>query len=285
MLSYLRSPKADVALDVKGGPFHPGDIMNLGISISSRDSFMLRSASVELKCIEVYWIMVSDGKTSRPRKTKRNLFEFEEQLLGSTRLTSGTALYESASFTLPADIPPTICGKTVNIIWQLDVKLNAAKMRDIHETREVTVLPIAMGIPITEGSSRNPAKKVTASSGDGELVLTIDSEYGAAGKTLHGSLEAVMKKDISFSRVRAELEVKESAGVKSSKTAADLVTLEEKSSLAAGNHRQWSFGLKFPDSAPPSFAVSSSRVEWNVKGIIDKSMRTDFSVSYPIEVS
>jgi sporulation-control protein spo0M len=285
MLSYLKMPRADVTLDVKGGPFHPGDIMNLAVSISSRDSFTLRSASVELKCIEVYWVIVSQGKSTRQQKTKRNLFEFEEQLLGSTKLTPGMALYESASFTLPADIPPTICGKTVNISWQLDVKLNAAKMRDIHEKREVAVLPIATGIPVTEGSGRSPAKKVTASSGDGELVLTIDSEYGTAGKTLHGSLEAAVKKDISFSGVRAELEVKESAGVKSSKTAADLVMLEEESSLAAGNHRQWSFDLKFPDSAPPSFAVSNSRVEWNVKGIIDKSMRTDFSVSCPIQVS
>jgi hypothetical protein len=158
-------------------------------------------------------------------------------------------------------------------------------MRDIQEKREITVLPIATGIPVTEGKGRSPTRTVTASSGDGELILAIDSEYGTAGRTLHGSLEAAMKKDTSFTGVRAELEVKESAGVKSSKTAADLVMLEEKSSLAAGNHRQWSFDLKFPDSAPPSFAVSNSRVEWNVKGIIDKSMRTDFSVSCPIQVS
>jgi len=284
MLPYLTRPKADVTLDVKDGPIQPGDIINLGISILSHDSFTLRSASVELKCIEVYWKIVSDGKSSRNQKTKRNLFKFKEEFLGSTNFTSGMALYESASFTLPVDIPPTVYGKTVNISWQLDLKLNVAKMRDIHEKSEITVLPIPIGIPMTEGSGNNLIKKVMASSSDGELILTIDSEYGTAGKTLHGSLEAGLKKDVSFTGIRAEIEVKESAGTKSSKTAADLVMLEEKSSLAGGTHKQWSFELKFPDSPPPSIDVSSSKVEWNVKGIIDKSMKKDFSVSYPILV-
>jgi hypothetical protein len=285
MLPYLKRPEADVTLDVNGGLFHPGDIINVGIYISAQDSFTLRSASAELKCIEVYWKIVSDGKTTRNQKTRRNLFKFKEEFLGSTEFTSGMALSESARFTLPADIPPTISGKTVNISWQLDVKLNVATMRDIHEKSGITVMPVPTGIPVTEGSGKNSTGKATASSGDGRLTLTIDSEYGAAGRTLHGSLEAVIKKDISFAGIRAELEMKESAGTKSSKTVADLVMLEERSSLADGTIRQWPFELKFPDSPLPSVDVSSSKIDWNVKGIIDRSKRKDFSVSYPVRVS
>jgi len=87
---------------------------------------------MELKCIEVYWKIVSNGKTTYNKKTRRNLFKFKEEFLGNTEFTQGMGLNESMSFTLPADMPPTISGKTVNISWQLDVKLNVANMRDIH---------------------------------------------------------------------------------------------------------------------------------------------------------
>ncbi|MFC1920013.1 hypothetical protein ACFLWX_04400 [Chloroflexota bacterium] len=80
----------------------------------------------------------------------------------------------------------------------------------------------------------------------------------------------MINKDISFSGIRAELEMEESAGTKSSKTVADFVMIEEKSSYVKGTLRQWSFELKFPDS-PLSINVSSSKIEWNVKGIIDRS--------------
>jgi len=284
MLSFLKKPKVDITLDAAHGPFHPGDVVKVGVYISSQDSFKLRAASVELKCVEVYWKMVSDGKTTREQKTKRNLCKLREELLGNTEFTSGMALSESASFTLPADMPPTIIGKTVNISWQLDVKLNVAAMRDAHEKGEITVMPIPTAIPVTDGSGSDSTKTVTASSGNGRLTLTIDSEHGATGKTLRGSLEAAIEKDINFEGIRVELEKKETAGTRSSKTVADLVMLEEKSSLAGGAVRQWSFRLKFPDSPLPSFAVSSSKIEWNVKGIVDKSMRKDFSVSCPVRV-
>jgi hypothetical protein len=285
MLSFLKKPNAAVTLNVKGGPFHPGDIVNLGISISSEDNFTLRSASAELNCIEVFWRLVSDGKSTRNQKTERNLFRFKEEFLGYTEFTSGMAINGSASFALPKDIPPSVSGKIANISWRLDVKLNIARMRDIHNKSLISVLPVATEIPLTEGSGGNPEAQVTATSDDGSLLLIIDSECGSAGKTLHGSLEAAPRKDLSFTEIRAELEMKESAGNKSSKTAADMVVLEEKSTLPDGTHERWSFELKIPDSAAPSVDVSSTKVEWNVKGILARSLKKDISVSCPIRVS
>ena len=280
ILSFLRKPKVDVSLDAGGGPFQSGDIVKLGVHISSQDSFKLRSATVEFKCVEVYWKTVSDGKSSRQQKMKRNLYKHKEELLGETEFSSGMALNQSASFTLPNNMPHTVIGKIVNIGWWFEVKLDVASMRDVKEKKAITVMAIPTAIAVGEDG----AKTATASSGDGQLALTIDSDQGAAGKTLKGTLEAAIEKDTRFDTVRVELGVKETAGEKKSSTAADKVVLEEQSSLEAGATRRWSFELTFPDSLQPSIAVSSSKIEWKMKGIIDKPMRRDFSTSIPLQV-
>ena len=289
MLSFLKKPKADIALDISNGPFYLGSTINVGIFISSQDTFPVRSGSADLTCIETYWKMVttSTGKstTTSNRKFTQKLLQVKEPFLGSNEFRSGMPLSESVNFTLPADLPPTVCGKIVNISWRLRVSLNVAKMRDIHEKREITVLPVATGIPLLEGSNHNVSNKVTASSAEGELTLSLDSEHGAAGETLHGSLEAMMKEDMSVQGIRVELEVKESAGSKSSKTTADLVMLEEQTSLASGSFRKWPFELKLPDAPLPNISTNKSSVVWLVKGIMDKRGKRDLSVTNPIQIS
>jgi hypothetical protein len=284
MPSFLKKPTADIALNISDGPFYPGSAINVGILISSQDSFPVRSGSAELACVESYWVMVSDGKTQRQQKKKRKLFESKEEFLGSTEFMWGMALNKSASFTLPADLPPTVCGKVVNIRYQLDVKLDVAKMRDIHKKCEITTLPIPTGTPDLEGSIHNLSSKVTTSSDEGELTLSLDSEHGAASETLHGSLEAMMKQDVSVREIRVELEVKESAGSISSKTIADAVMLEQQTSLARGSYRKWQFELKLPDAPLPNISTDKSSVVWLAKGIMDKGWKKDFSVTYPIQI-
>lgn len=284
MLSILKKPKADVTLDISGEPFYPGGTINVGIFISSQDRFTVRSGTVELVCTEVYWKVVSDGKSTRKQKFKRKLFKLKEEFLTNTEFSSGMALNETASVTLPSNVAPTVIGKTVNISWQLDVKLDVPKMRDIHEKRAITVLPMATAIPVSEESGFAPSNRVTNSSDEGDLTLTLDSGYASAGDTLRGSFEAVIQKDVSVEGIRVELEVKEKAGAKSSSTTVDLVQLEQKSSLAAGAYKQWKFTLKLPDTPLPTFHTSDSSVQWRVKGILNKRRKKDFSVDYPIQV-
>jgi len=280
----LNKPKVDVSLDVDGKSYYPGETIKTGIHILSQDKFKVRSGSVELICTEEYWKMVSDGKSTRAQKYKRKLFRLKEQFLTSTEFSSGMALHERKSLTLPVDIPPTISGKTVNISWQLDVKLDVPKMRDIHKKHTLTVLPIAEAIPIGAKSDIIAPNRITTSSREGDLTLTLDSEYGAAGEMLLGSFEAEIKKDIDVEGVRVELEVKEKAGVKSSKTIADMVPLEDKTSLAGGTYKRWKFTLKIPDMLLPSVVISDSSVQWRVKGIFNKRLQKDFLVDLPIQV-
>jgi hypothetical protein len=274
----------EVSLDVDGDSYYPGDTIKTGIHILSQDKFKVRSGSMDLVCTEEYWKMVSDGKTTRAQKYKRKLFRLKESFLTNTEFSSGMALNERKSLILPIDIPPTITGKSANISWQLDVKLDIPKMRDIHKKQALTVLPIANAIPVGGENDISASNRILKSSRDGDMTLTVDSSQCIAGETLCGTLETMIKKDISVEGVRVELEVKEKAGVKSSKTIADKVQLEEKIHLGAGSYQRWKFSLGIPEGTLPSCKISETSVQWRVKGIINKRMQKDFLIDLPILV-
>ncbi|HEY96636.1 MAG TPA: hypothetical protein G4O16_00440 [Dehalococcoidia bacterium] len=280
----LNKPKVEVSVDVDGDSYYLGDTIKTRIHMLSQDKLKVRAGSMELACTEEYWKMVSDGKTTRAQKYKRKLFRLKESFLTSTEFSSGMALNERKSLILPVDIPPTIVGKSANISWQLDVKLDIPKMRDIHKKKTLTVLPIANAIPIGMENDIVVSNRILKPSRDGDITLTLDSSQCTAGVTLCGTLETMIKKDISVEGVRVELEVKEKAGVKSSKTIIDKVQLEEKTHFAVGSYKRWKFSLKIPEGTLPSYKISDTSVQWRVKGIINKRLKKDLQVELPISV-
>jgi len=284
MAPFLKKPKVIISTDLNSESFYPGEPVNTRIFISSQDKTKVRAGTVNLICTEVYWKLVSDGKHTRNQKTKGDLYRIEEEFLTPTELFPGTEISVQKSIILPADSPPTISGRVVNLSWQLDVKLDIPKTRDIHEKRAIIVRPITMATPVTEDGEFARSNRITKSNDEGDLALILDSDYGIAGKTLSGRFEVMPKQDISVDGVRVELEMNESAGTKSSKTVVDMVQLENEITFFPGAQRQWLFSLNIPDSAPPSFFMGNSSVEWRVKGILDKRRWKDFSVEYPIRL-
>jgi hypothetical protein len=284
MISILKKPKAAIALNVSGDPFHPGSTVNVEITVSSMESFTVRSRTVELSCTEVYWQIVSTGKSTYHQKRRHKLLKVKEPFLGSTDFTLGMSTRELVKFTIPEDLPPTVCGKTVNISWQLKASLDVVNKRDIQAKHELNVSPIAIAVAVMEDSYLDFPNKTKASSDNGELIMALASKSGIGGGTLRGSLEAIMKKTMSVDEIRVELEVKESAGTRSSKVVADAVPFGEKVSLTGGGYRKWSFELKIPDTPPPTVQTKKSSVAWAIKGIFDKRLKRDFKVIMPIQV-
>ena len=280
----LRRPKTDITLKISEGPLYPGSTVNVEVTVSAEENFSIRSGSVELICTEVYWQMVHTGKSVHAQRSKHKLLKVKEQFVNNTKFSLGTYIKKQVNLVIPDGLPPTVIGKTVNIGWQLKASLNVIKMRDIHEQIELAVQPIATAIPVFGESYSDPSNKASSSSDEGELTLFLKSELGTGGETLRGSLEFRVGKDISAREIRMELEVKESAGVKSSKTIADTVMLAEQTLLASGHYRKWPFELRIPDEPPPTVKTYNSSVIWLVKGIIDKPWKRDFSVIYPIQI-
>jgi hypothetical protein len=55
--------------------------------------------------------------------------------------------------------------------------------------------------------------------------------------------------------------------------------------LANGVYKKRKFSLKVPDIRLPNYSISDSLVQWRLNGIINKRLKKDLSVSYPIIVN
>jgi len=283
-VALLKKPNAEVNIDIGSKPYYPGDKVNVKVNISSSDNFTARSGSVELSCREVYWHVVSSGKSSSQQKTQRCEFKLKEEIFGNTEFTSGTVINGSASFMLPDDSLPSVQGEIVDISYYLEFKLDVPRRRDVREMQGMTVLSIPKGIPIVEEGYKKSSNKRMESSDDCDLSLSLDSTHGTTGQIFKGKFEVMVKKDINIRGIRVELELREKAGTKYSKTVADVMVLEEQMSLVSGAVRQWSFQLRLPDSPPASYEAKESWAEWIVKGILDRRGKKDISVIYPVHV-
>jgi len=289
MLSFLHKPKADLAIDLDDKSIYPGDTLNLRLYLTPRESFRIRSGTVELACTEVYWKLVTTttGKTTTTsnRKFTRKLFKLKESFLGATDLTSGMTLNQPVSMSIPADAPPTVSGKTASITWEIDAKLDIPKMRDIHEKRTLVVRSIPTAAAVDEKGWTSPSYSVTDSSDQCELKLSINTDTIGAGQSLRGTLEAQVKEQFDVRKVRVELEVEEKAGNKSSATVADSNVLDGGPiSFYGADFRQWPFQLQIPDTPLPSVSTSSTGVHWCIKGIMDRRLKQDLSVEKGIQV-
>jgi len=288
VLSFLHKPKADLVIDLENKSFFPGDTLDVRLYLTPQESFHIRSGTVELICTEVYWrrVTTSTGKTTTTsnRKFRRTLFRAKEKFLGIIDATSGMSLSEAVSFTIPTNVPPTVEGKTASITWGLDAKLDIAKMRDVHTQRIITIKPILMAHAVDDPNQRPPAIIAHDSSGHCDLSLTLYSDTAGAGGTLQGTLEMQVKKEVDVREVRIELEVKEEAGTKSSRTVVDSVPCESGSSFNYGDFRQWPFRFQIPQAPLPTITTSSTKVRWRVKGVMDRKMKQDFEAEKEIQV-
>jgi hypothetical protein len=283
MISILKKPKIDIEVKTPSSPLILGNTISIDILISPKESFEIRSGLVEFTCTEVHWQWVSHGKSSSVQKVKNVLLKMKEQYLDSTHLIAGTSIRESVNLLIPANLPPTVKGKIVDIRWQIKVSMNVIKLRDVHQKCEVPVLPAVVVLPRPKSSEREFSERRTKSSGTGELSMSLDSEI-TSGNTLYGALEIIVKKTLEARAIRVQLEVKESAGAKSSKRVMVVEILENKTTLVGGGYRKWKFSIKVPAKVPSTYSTEKSSVKWTLKGIIDKCWKRDFTVSVPIQV-
>ena len=63
------------------------------------------------------------------------------------------------------------------------------------------------------------------------------------------------------------------------------MTFERDLSLQSGDEREWSFSLDVGHVAMPTLKTEKSSVRWLVRGVLDRSLRTDPKVEQDIDVA
>jgi hypothetical protein len=296
MVSFLRSPKADLDIVVSGEPFYPGSDMKVEASLSPQQDFHVRKGILELSCIETYWEVVtyyvSQGKyggsyRNRTQKSTRPLVNLSESFMGDTSVSTINGYRNKVAFTLPEDVPPTVKGSAAHIVWSLKASLDIARARDIHKEREVVVLPIPVAEVADEDYGRLSHTIAESIFDQCNLSLLSTTTNLRVGETIEGELQVQVQTDTEISprEIRVDLICSEAAGSRAKEIVEDAVVLGKDEVLYGHSFNKWPFQLRIPEGTIPSIAIGKTSVVWHVKATLDKKRKKDFVVDGAIQVS
>ena len=280
----LRRPDVDVQIHVNKSAFHAGDELDARVALAPKVDFHVRSGRVELVCTET-WVQRVDSQygSSYHRKTNA-LSTTGETFMEDQTVRNGVPHSADLKVTVLQDALPTITGAKVQkiepgIAWAVTVDLDVVRARDIHESQELTVA--ATPAPRDE----RPSPIVTESR-RGQCVLTLEVSRSAArsGDRVDGTLRAEPGQDMTASEARVELVREEKFGNTARNNAVDSASLERDLSLQSDGTREWRFSLDFGQVSVPSLKTEKSSVRWLVRGVLDRSLRSDPKVEQEIDV-
>ena len=280
----FRRPDVDVQISVNKSDLHAGDELDARVALLPKGDFRVRHGRVELVCIET-WVQRVDSQygSSYHRKTNA-LSRAGETFVEDQAVRNGVPYPADLKVTLPQDALPTISGAMVQkiqpgITWAVTVDLDVARARDIKESQEITVV----ATPTPRGD--RPVPTVTESSRGGcPLTLELSQSEARSGDRVDGSLRAEPQGDVTASEARVELVREEKFGNTAKNQVVDAVTFERDLSLQSGDEREWSFSLDVGQVTMPSLKTEKSSVRWLVRGVLDRSLRTDPKVEQEIDV-
>ena len=221
-------------------------------------------------------------------KTSKNLACLSSLvLLNSHDLDHGN-LRGTATFQLPTDAAPSIQGETVNVDWELRLRLNSAPSQESTTVGHITVLSSPVGTTGDQerlhGSGHRPAAISKTSTARCDVSLALAQDVMRTGQPLRGVLNARAITDINVTKVQAELECLEQAGAKESSAIYSTAYLQGRSSLQARQEYQWPFQLEIPDLMLPSANFDETWVVWRVKGILGRTFRTRLETAAQVQV-
>ena len=280
----LRRPDVDVQISVNRSDFHAGDRVDARVALLPNGDYRVRNGRVELVCIET-WVQRIDSQYGPSYHRKTEVLSSEgETFLEDQTVRNGVPYSADLKATVPRDALPTLRGELVQkiepgVAWAVKVDMDVARARDIHESQEVTV------VPASAPSGGRPVSTVTESTRGGcSLTLELSQNEARPGDRVDGSLRAEPQGDVTASEARVELVREEKFGNTARNDTVDSATLERDLSLQSDGTREWRFSLDFGQVSVPSMKTEKSSVRWLVRGLLDRSMRTDPKVEQDIEV-
>ncbi len=296
-----------VTARVNGGPFLPGDRVDVELIWATESGFESGPLFLDLVCIETFWYTVkATGAafvgtfpghreenhkgapyTAAGRPGRYRTFKVLERLTTEVTLLNPdpkqTHRRGTASFQLPATAPPTILGKIACVEWELRAGFASPASSD----RTVGKI-ILLSNPVV--SLSNQARRPNATSTVRPLKqncivsISLPDEPLKTGQVLHGVLKAKVLIDFNVTKVQAELGCWERAGAKRSAKIHATADIQGGTILHAGQEYEWPFELRLPEGLLPSARFDEISVAWQVKGILGRKFRTRIEATKRVRV-
>ena len=297
-----------ISAHVNGGPFLPGDQVDVELIWPDGKRCGPKEVSLDLVCRETFWYTVKatgaawvgnypgHGEENYPGppytaagrpgryKTSKELARLSSQVVLVNHDLDQTNLRGIARFQLPAAAPPTIRGDTACVEWELRARLASALPSESTTVGKITVLSKPEGSVDNRAHRHDPTEAGRPSLEQCVVTLSLPEGAVRTGRTLHGILKAKALRDINVTKIQAALECWEQAGAKHSSAVHTTAELQGRSVLQAGQEYHWPFQLQVPNRLLPSASLNETSVVWRVKGIVGRKFRTRLETATQVQV-
>ncbi len=276
-------------MEIDRTTLHPGEEVRGRISLIAKGEFFVRSAIVELVCVETYVekVITYDhryGNQQENRDATITHSRAREIFMRDMTMRRALPFSTDVSFAVPADAPLTAVGANVDsvqpgIAWTLKTSLDVANALDIRRDQEIRVVRES-----EPGDAPSGTLVSETSTEQCILSLRVPSGRVRSGETVEGVLHAQAIEDFDVSEVRAELIRVEVFGDSEREIRVVRASLQSDVSLSAGEKRDWRFRMNVGEVRAPSMKTRNSSVRWLVAGVVARRMRFDSRVVLEISV-
>ncbi len=254
--------------------------MPVKVDLITDEEIKANAVRLEVICTEAYYVTETHRDSRghqvvRTVKRTNELSKIESILAESPLFSAGMQRRWDVSLDLPSNAVPTCARKVVDVKWLVKAVLDVPGRPDqVHELTLQVLAPRAREITMLSSDKRFD-----------DVVMNLQMPSAAAvGKKLSGKLTLSIKEKISLQGIRIELVCYEDAG---SKTASEAVVRNEISnslSFSPGETPTFDFSLQLPEDIPPTSHGSRSSLDWKVKAILDRKMKTDYSLEQEVYI-
>ena len=305
MLRQSASPTADISVAIDPRPLYAGDALDVEVRVTPHMSFQAALGVLRLSQIELLRAdsardampqsMLSSGRRSRNRGGPTHI---DEVFAEDAAMEGGVLQRFPVRLRLPDTAPPTVKGKYARISWELSASIlthadwlptsegwlaNLARGRAAHCEQELVVFSRSDSLMLG-GEPLAEELQAVRNYRNVNLELSLDSAQVANGGAVTGSLSIKSRAAFKARELRVELTRWERSGSKQVRVIEHSEVLQRPAILAANEETEWAFRLTVPDPLMPSVLANHTFVGWQVKGIIDRKLLPNQSVSQLLHV-
>ena len=305
MLRRAPSPSADVAISVHPRPLYAGDVIDAEVTITPHAPFIAAAGVLRLSQTEVLRIdsardavptMMLAGRRGRLRGGPPD--HIDHLFVEDAPMEAGVPHKYAVQLRLPTPAPPTVKGKYAQITWQLSASIlakadhapggygllgNLARGRAGESSQELVVF--TRPNPAYVGGEELPDNPdITRNFRNVNLALSLDSALAVNGGELAGALAVESRAALKARELRVELVRWERSGNKQARVVESRQVLQRPALQSAGERTDWAFRLPVPDRLMPSVLAQHTFVGWQVRAVVDRALRPNFTVTQLVQV-
>lgn len=272
--------KPEITIDVHDAKhqYVPGDTVDVTITLNAGGPIKAR----EIRAGLVFWHKYQAESTDAENDTTY-VWKTDETWVTKESLSGDPGRSYHFAWQIPADAAPTYAGSITHNRWLAKVTVDRKLARDINEEMELPVVvpPTEDAAPAGEYGEVNATDMAT-------MQFSLPALTYVEGDTVAGRLTITPQQTFEVRSIRVELvrreRVQSEDGTHTKEIVAHQVTFAEKTELVSGRPLAYTFEAPVPANGHPSHGTSNSDVTWQLKAVLDRTLRTDVVCTQEIVV-